>query len=380
MEIKINFSKIPTPCYILDEKLLEKNLALLDNVQKKSGAKILLALKGFAMWNTFPTIAKVLQGIAASGLNEARLGKEEMNKEVHTYSPAFKEEEFEEILSLSDYIIFNSFNQWKRFKKKVVSYNKKIKCGIRINPEYSEVTPLIYNPCNKFSRLGVTLDQFRDDLLEGISGLHFHTLCEQNSDALERTLEVVEERFGEYIKQMEWINFGGGHHITRQDYNIDKLSSLIIDFKKRYHIEVYLEPGEAIGWQTGVLVAKILDIIHNQIDIAILDTSVEAHMPDCLAMPYRPDIEGAGKPNEYKYNYQLGGNTCLAGDIVGEYSFERPLQIGDRIIFKDMIHYTMVKNTTFNGINLPSIAMWTKDQRLKIIKNFRYEDYKGRLS
>ncbi|MGA1823580.1 MAG: carboxynorspermidine decarboxylase [bacterium] len=378
--MSIDFSKVPTPCYVLEEELLKKNLDILDRVQRESGAKILLALKGFAMYSVFPLIGEVLYGTSASGLYEAHLGREEMNKEVHTYSPAYKEEEFDEILSLSDVIIFNSFNQTRRFKKRAFSNKKNIKCGLRINPEYSEVSTPLYNPCSKFSRLGIPASQFQDNMLEGISGLLFHTHCEQNSDALERTLKVVENKFGKYIHQMEWINFGGGHHITRKDYDLDTLILLIKNFKATYNVDVYLEPGEAIGWQTGPLVAMVLDIVNNGMDIAILDTSVEAHMPDCLSMPYRPEILNAGKPDEYAYTYRLGGNTCLAGDIVGDYSFKKPLLAGDKIVFQDMIHYTMVKNTSFNGIKLPSIAIWTKNQQLKVIRQFYYKDYKNRLS
>ncbi|MGA1867659.1 MAG: carboxynorspermidine decarboxylase [bacterium] len=379
--MSIDFSRVPTPCYVLEEELLQKNLAILDKVQKESGAKILLALKGFAMYSTFSMIGSVLCGTCASGLYEARLGREEMDKEVHTYSPAYQEKEFEEILALSDYIIFNSFSQYQQFHKIALSYNKKnIKYGLRINPEYSEVTPALYNPCTEFSRLGIPRAQFKEHIPDGITGLLFHTHCEQNSDALEKTLKVVEEKFGTYIRGMEWINFGGGHHITRKDYDLDKLIFLIKNFKSTYNVEVYLEPGEAIGWQTGPLVATVLDIFTNGMDIALLDTSIEAHMPDCLAMPYRPEILGAGPPGTYNHTYRLAGNSCLAGDIAGDYSFKEPLRIGDKIVFQDMIHYTIVKNTSFNGIKLPSIAIWTKEHQLKIIKEFGYHDYKNRLS
>lgn len=379
----LDITNIPTPCYVCEEALLQKNLDLLHYVQKESGAKILLALKGYSMWSTFAQIGKVLHGTAASGLWEAKLGREEMNREVHTFSPAFIEEEIDEICEVSNHLVFNSFSQWKRFKDRV----KGVKCGIRINPEYSEVTPEIYNPCVVGSRFGVTKKHFdaevsaNPNILDGISGLHFHTHCEQNSDALERTLVYVEDKFGEYIKNLEWINFGGGHHITRKDYDVEKLIKIIKEFKARYNnIEVYLEPGEAIGWQVGTLVTTVIDIVNNGMDIAIVDVSAANHMPDCLEMPYRPDIRNSGEPKKLKYSYRLGGPTCLAGDVIGDYSFDEPLKIGDKLIFEDMIHYTFVKNNTFNGIKLPSLGIWTKDDHFKLVKKFTYKDYKGRLS
>lgn len=377
--MSIDFSKIPTPCYVCDESLLQHNLDILDKVQRESGAKILVALKGYALWDTFPQIAKVLHGVSASGLWEAQLGRETMNKAVHTSGPAYRDDEIEPLLALSDHLVFNSFQQWQRFKPAVVRSHKSVACGIRINPNYSEVSPLIYNPCAPFSRLGVTLDQFRPDLLDGITGLHFHTHCEQNSDALERTLAIIETQFGQFIQQMQWVNFGGGHHITRQDYDVARLIRLIKAFKQRYDVEVYLEPGEAIGWQTGVLVGCVLDIIHNGMDIAILDVSAANHMPDCLEMPYRPTVRGAGHPNELAYTYRLGAPTCLAGDVIGDYSFSQPLHLGDKIIFEDMIHYTFVKNNTFNGIRLPSLGLWTQDNQFKLVRQFDYHDYKNRL-
>lgn len=379
----LSIDKIPTPCYVCEEKLLQKNLDLLNYVQLESGAKILLALKGYSMWATFPQIAKVLQGTAASGLWEAKLGREEMNREVHTFSPAFIEEEIDEIVKISNHIIFNSFSQWKRFRDRV----KDVKCGIRINPQYSEVTPEIYNPCVVGSRFGVTKEIFDREvkadptILDGISGLHFHTHCEQNSDALQQTLIHVEEKFGKYIENLEWINFGGGHHITRKDYDVEKLIKIVKDFKSKYkNIDIYLEPGEAIGWQVGFLIASVIDIVNNGMNIAILDVSASNHMPDCLEMPYRPDIRGSGEVSEFEYSYRLGGPTCLAGDVIGDYSFKEPLKIGDKLIFEDMIHYTFVKSNTFNGIKLPSLGIWTKDDEFKLIKKFSYEDYKNRLS
>ncbi len=377
----LDISKVKTPCYVCEEELLENNLKILDYVQKKSGAKILLALKGFAMWSTFDLVGKYLAGTSASGLHEARLGREEMNREVHTYSPAFIEEEIEEIARLSDHIIFNSPNQVKRFLKKVKDTNPAISCGLRVNPEHSSAPVDLYNPCAPYSRLGTTLKNFYPDIIEELDGLHFHALCEQNVDALEGVLEAFEDKFGEYITGLKWVNFGGGHHITRSDYDVERLIEVILNFKRRYNdITVYLEPGEAVGWQTGPLVASVLDIVHNGIDIAILDVSAEAHMPDTLAMPYRAEVRGAGKAEEKKYTYRLAGNTCLAGDIMGDYSFDEPLKIGDKVVFEDQIHYTMVKSTTFNGVKHPSIAIWTKDNELKVVREFGYEDFKSRLS
>lgn len=379
--MSIDFGALPTPCYIVDERLLKRNLEILDSVQERTGAKILLALKGFSMFSVFPLVGKYLRGITASGLHEARLGYEEMGKEVHIYSPAFIDGDFDEILKYSDHIVFNSFDQWKKFKDRVKNYSsKKIECGIRINPEYSEIETPIYNPCYENSRLGTTLKNFRPDELEGIDGLHFHTLCEQNSDTLERTIKVVDEKFGKYIAKMKWFNMGGGHHITRPDYDIEALVRSILFFKEKYGVEVYLEPGEAIALNTGYLVTTVLDIMENGMKIAITDASAACHMPDVLEMPYRPNIIGAGKPDEYAHTYRLGGATCLAGDIIGDYSFKEPLKPGDRLVFLDMAHYTMVKNNTFNGVNLPSIAKYSETEGIKVIKKFGYEDFKTRLS
>lgn len=375
------YSKIPSPCYVLEEEKLMKNLEILDRVQKESGAKILLALKGYAMWSTFPLCGEYLHGITASGLHEAKLGREEMNKEVHTYSPAFKDEDMDEIIAISDHIVFNSFVQWGHFRDKVLKSGKKVSCGIRVNPQYSEVEPPIYNPCIIGSRLGTIREHFRADMLEGIEGLHFHTHCEQNSDALERTLVHFEERFGEFIPRMKWINFGGGHHITRADYDVKRLIRIIKEFKARHkNIDVYLEPGEAVGWKTGFLIGSVLDIVNNGMDIAILDVSAAAHMPDCLEMPYRPDVRFSSLAGEKNHAYRFAGNTCLAGDVIGDYSFDMPLKVGDRVVFEDMIHYTMVKNNTFNGVPLPSIGILTKEGEFKLVKSFGYGDYKMRLS
>jgi carboxynorspermidine decarboxylase len=368
--------QIDTPAYVCEEALLEENLKRLYYVQEQSGAKVLLALKGFALQDTFYLAKQYLHGCTASGLYEARLADERFGKEVHTYSPAFKQSEINEIADISDHIVFNSFAQWQRFKPKVLG---KVSCGIRVNPEVSSAPVAMYDPSGEFSRLGVTKSSFKAELLEGIDGLHFHALCEQNVDALEMVLEGFERNFGEFISQMKWVNFGGGHHITRDDYDIERLIWVIKEFKKRHNdITLYLEPGEAVGWQSGALVASVLDIVENGMQIAILDTSAEAHMPDTLAMPYRAQIRGAGLANEKKHTYRLGGNTCLAGDIIGDYSFDEALKVGDKLIFEDMIHYTIVKNTTFNGIKLPDLSLLKKDGSYEVLKRFGYEEYRRR--
>ncbi|MDP4094549.1 MAG: carboxynorspermidine decarboxylase [Bacillota bacterium] len=378
MDIDIN--KLPSPCYVVDERLLVKNLEILHSVQQRTGCSILLALKGFSMFSVFPLVGKYLKGITASSLFEARLGYEEMGREVHIFSPAYLEDEFDDIMKYCDHIVFNSFSQWEKFKKRIKNNNKGIECGIRINPEYSEIETPIYNPCYTASRLGVTLSNFKPDQLDGIDGLHFHTMCEQNSDTLERTVKVVDQKFGSVIKNMKWLNMGGGHHITRPDYNIETLVRSILFFKEKYGVDIYLEPGEAVALNTGYLVATVLDIVENGMKIAILDTSAACHMPDVIEMPYRPNVINAGKPDEYSYTYRLGGVTCLAGDIIGDYSFKTPLKPGDKLVFCDMAHYTMVKNNTFNGINLPSIALYNESEGIKLIRKFDYEDFKARLS
>lgn len=376
--MNMDFNLLKTPCYVVDESLLLKNLELLKEVQDRTGCSILLAQKGFSMYSVYPLIGKYLKGVTSSSLFEAKLGYEEMGKEVHIYAPAYREDEFDEIIKYSDHIVFNSFNQWNKFKDKIKNANKHIECGIRINPEYAEIETDIYNPCFENSRLGTTLDNFLEENLEGIDGLHFHTMCEQNSDTLERTLKVVEEKFGKYLKGMKWLNFGGGHHITRPDYDVEKLIKCILYMKEKYNLKIYLEPGEAVALNTGYLVSTVLDTVKNNMDIAIMDTSAACHMPDVLEMPYRPNIINSGMPNEKKYTYRLGGPTCLAGDIIGDYSFEEPLKPGDKLVFCDMAHYSMVKNNTFNGINLPDIVLWGKEGA-KVIKTFDYEDFKRRL-
>ncbi len=380
MDLFDSLRTVPTPCYVVDEGLVIRNLEILQSVQQRTGCKILLALKGFSMYSLFGTIGKYLAGTTASGLYEAKLGREEMGKEVHVYSPAYEEAELDEILACCDHIVFNTFDQWSRYKSRVQSFpGKEIACGIRINPEYSEIETDLYNPCFTGSRLGTTLAHFKPELLDGISGLHFHTLCEQNADTLARTLDVVDQKFGTFLHSMEWINFGGGHHITRPDYDLDCLVRSIDRMQEKYGLQVYLEPGEAVALHTGFLVAKVLDIVENGMQIAILDTSAACHMPDVLEMPYRPEIVGAGMPGERAHTYRLGGPTCLAGDVIGDYSFDQPLRPGDRLLFCDMAHYTMVKNNTFNGMRLPSIAIRRLNGSIDVVKTFGYEDFKCRL-
>tara|TARA_B100001063_G_scaffold247014_1_gene289353 strand:+ start:1703 stop:2851 length:1149 start_codon:yes stop_codon:yes gene_type:complete len=373
-----SFDKLPSPSFVCEKDLLEKNLKLLKKIQDEADVNILLALKGFALYSTFDLCKKYLKGCCASGLHEAILAKEEFGGEVHTYSPAFKEDEIDQIIELSNHLVFNSFNQLKQFKSKAQG---KTSIGLRINPEYSSVEVDLYNPCAVNSRLGITKENFEEENLNGVEGLHFHALCEQNVDALEGALKAFEKNFSQYFDKLKWVNFGGGHHITRSDYDVEGLIKLLKEFKKRYpHLKVFLEPGEAVGWQTGYLVATVLDLIKNGMNLAILDTSAEAHMPDTLAMPYRADIRNAGNANEKEFTYRLGGNTCLAGDIIGDYSFDKPLEVGDKIILEDMIHYTMVKTTTFNGIKLPSVVIKVSDDCYEIINNFGYNEYISRLS
>ncbi|MDH5464912.1 MAG: carboxynorspermidine decarboxylase [Thiovulaceae bacterium] len=379
---------LPTPAYVCEVELLENNLKLLRSVKERSGAKIILALKGFAMWSTFDLVAQYLDGCTASGLHEAKLANEEMCKklptsrdcEVHTYSPAFIPSDIEEIAKISNHIVFNSSAELNRYYKQVKEINPEISISLRVNPEFSSSPVDLYNPCGLYSRLGTTLDNFNEADLALLDGLNFHALCEQNVDALKGVLHAFEEKFGSFIDKMSYINFGGGHHITRKDYDVDGLVEVILDFKKRHAVDVYLEPGEAVGWETGFLISTVLDIVDNGMKIAILDTSAEAHMPDTLAMPYRAMVRGSGLAQEKSYTYRLGGNTCLAGDIMGDYSFDKELKVGDKIIFEDQIHYTFVKNTTFNGVRLPSLALKSRDGEIDVVKSFAYEDYKKRLS
>jgi carboxynorspermidine decarboxylase len=373
-------STLPSPCWLLEEEKLQKNLELISDIKQQSGAKVLLALKGYALWKSFPLIKPYLDGCCASGLHEAKLADETFSKEVHTYSPAFKEEEIEEIATISHHLVFNSPAQFHRFSVQAKKINPSLSLGLRVNPEYSESPKEIYNPCGLYSRLGTTLENMDESVLALCDGLHFHALCEQDSDALENVLKNFEEKFGSYIPKMKWINFGGGHHITRKGYDTQKLIQLIKDFKEKYDVEVYLEPGEAIGWETGPLITTVLDIVHNGMDIAILDSSAEAHMPDTIIMPYRADVRDADEAGKKAHTYRLAGNTCLAGDIMGDYSFDVPLKIGDKVIFEDQMHYTMVKATTFNGVKLPSIAIQRKDGTVEVVREFGYEDFKHRLS
>ena len=388
----IDFNKIKTPAYIVDERLLENNLKILNDVMKKSGCRILLAQKGFSMFALYPLIGKYLCGATASSLYEAKLGREYMDKENHIFSPAYIDSEFDEISDICDHIVFNSLKQWEKFRGRT----KKNSCGIRINPEYAEVEHEIYNPCCAGSRLGTTLSEFEKelrknpDILNGIEGLHFHVMCEQNSDTLERVLHHVEQKFKKYMKlpQIKWINFGGGHHITRKDYDIECLIKCINHIKNEYNVQVYLEPGEAVALNTGYLVATVLDVKEEAVKDsngnifrpAILDASAACHMPDVLEMPYRPEIIGAGLPYSRKFTYRFGGNTCLAGDIIGDYSFNTELKAGDKLVFCDMAHYSMVKNNTFNGIALPDILSYNNEKGIYTVKTFGYNDFKSRLS
>jgi carboxynorspermidine decarboxylase len=372
---------LPTsPLWIVEEALLERNLKLLKYIKDEAGIEILLALKGFALWHTFEMVSKYLDGCCASGLNEAILSNSRFKKQTHTYSPAFKESEIVDIAKISNHIVFNSPNQLKQFRDLAREANPKISIGIRVNPEISVASAEIYNPCGAFSRLGTLKNDLDDEVVSLVDGFHLHALCEQGSDAFEEVLEVFEVKFGRYLKSLDWVNFGGGHLITKEGYDVERFIRVIREFKQRYpNLKVFIEPGEAIGWQTGVLVATVLDTLYNKMDIAILDTSSEAHMPDSVIMPYRVDVRGAKKPFEKPFTYKLTGNTCLAGDVMGDYSFDERLKIGDRVIFEDQIHYTMVKATTFNGIELPSIAILQKDGTLKVVRNFNYSDFESRL-
>ena len=381
MEKKIfdTLKSVPTPAYVIDEKKIRENLSILKSVEEKSGAKILLAQKAFSAFSLYPLIAEYVSGTACSGLYEARLGFENMGKENHVFSAAYREDEMDEIISYCGHIILNSKNQLYKYRDKILSAGKKI--GLRINPECStQEGHEIYDPCSPKSRLGITLKNFAEIDLTGVSGIHFHTLCEQNSDDLEKTLSAIEEKFGEYLYDMQWINFGGGHHITREDYDIEKLLSCIKRIKEKYNLEVFIEPGEAFALNAGYLVTTVLDITENDMPIAILDTSAACHMPDVLEMPYRPPLYMSGENGEKKYSYRLGSQTCLAGDVIGEYSFDKPLNIGDKLIFMDMAIYSMVKNNTFNGMPLPDIAILRENGEYEIIKRFSYNDFKERLS
>ena len=371
-------TKMPTPCYVVDESALIHNMEILRGVSQRTGAKILLAQKAFSCYHVYPLMKEYLDGTACSGLFEAKLGYEEMGKENHVFSAAYRENEIDEIISCCGHIIFNSFTQLDKYRDRVLAAGKKI--GLRINPEFStQEGHEIYDPCSPKSRLGITRKNFRTDDLDGVTGIHFHTLCEQNSDDLEATLDAVEEKFGDVLEKMEWINFGGGHHITRADYDIPRLERCIRRMQEKYGLEVFLEPGEAAALNAGWLVTEVLDITENDMPMAILDTSAACHMPDVLEMPYRPPLVGSGEKGEKKYSYRLGSQTCLAGDSIGEYSFAEPLHIGDRLVFGDMAIYSMVKNNTFNGMPLPSILLLKKDGSFETLRSFGYSDFKERL-
>ena len=370
---------IPSPCYVLEEAKLRRNLKLIDSVQKTAGVTIILALKGFSMFSAFGIVREYLSGATASSLNEIKLVNEYMGVKAHAYIPAYQDDSFDEVVERSSHLTFNSWSQWERFGGRAVG---RVSCGIRVNPQYSEVATDMYNPCIPGSRLGATRDQLPDQLPEGLEGIHFHTLCENDSFTLERTLDALESRFGELLHQVKWVNFGGGHLMTREGYDTNHLVGLLMTFRQKYNVDVILEPGSAIAWQTGVLVSTVLDVIDSQgIQVAILDTSFAAHMPDTLEMPYKPRILNSyHEPVADKPTYRLGGMTCLAGDFMGDYSFDAPLSIGDKLVYDDMIHYTMVKTTTFNGVNLPAIGIWKTDESFQLIKSFGYESFKDRLS
>ena len=377
----MRFEQLPSPCYIVDEGALAHNLRIIGDVQSRTEAKIILALKGFAMHRVFPQIRSVLGGTTASSVSEARLGREEFGGEVHAYAPAYSDRDIDELLPIVDHLVFNSVGQWRRYRDQVTaSKGRTISVGLRINPEYSEVATSLYDPCRAGSRLGIRRSELEGVDLTGIDGFHFHTMCEQNSDTLERTVEVVEQKFGDLFGDLKWFNFGGGHHISRKDYDVERLCRVLERFQSQHSLPVYLEPGEAIALEAGVLVGTVLDIIPGDPDKVILDLSATAHMPDVLEMPYRPEIDGAGAAGEKAHTYQLGGLTCLAGDEIGAYSFDAPLGVGDRLVFQDMAHYTMVKNTTFNGVRLPAIVLKRECGDLEIVKEFGYEEYRDRLS
>lgn len=379
----IEIHKVPSPCYVLEEDLLRKNLSLIKSVKERAGVNIILAFKAFALWKSFPIIRQYIPHSTASSVFEAQLAYEEMKSRAHTFSPAYTNDNFPVFLKYSSHITFNSLSQFERFYPQVVADGNRVSCAIRINPEYSEVETDLYNPCAPGSRLGVVEGLFQNKLPEGIEGLHFHTLCESSSYDLEKTLEVVEERFGKYFSQIKWLNLGGGHLMTRADYDVEHLIQLLTKFRNRYpHLEIIMEPGSAFAWQTGVLVSTVVDIVENHgIRTAMLDVSFACHMPDCLEMPYKPQIRGAyqvavvGKPT-----YRMGGNSCLSGDFMGDWSFDEPLGVGDKIVFEDMIHYSIVKTTMFNGVYHPALALWTSNNELEIYREFGYEDYKNRMS
>jgi carboxynorspermidine decarboxylase len=378
--MSINYDILPSPCYVIDEERFRKNLALIKHVSDESGAEIILAFKGFAMWGVFPILREYISGAAASSADEARLCFDEIGSAAHTYSPVYKKSDFKSILQYSSHITFNSLAQYQKYSADLKK-NPDISAGLRINPEFSEISHGIYNPCSPGSRLGITADYLQAGLPDRVEGLHFHVLFESDSFALEKVLRVVETKFGRFFPKLKWINMGGGHLMTRKNYDTNHLIKIIRNFREKYGLHVILEPGSAFAWETGELIATVEDIVENQgIKTAIADVSFTAHMPDCLEMPYKPVISGATDPIQGKPTYRIGGNSCLSGDVMGDWSFDRELKPGDKIIFMDMIHYTMVKTTTFNGVHHPSIGIWTKEGKFRLIKEFGYEDYKNRLS
>ncbi|MDG4514711.1 carboxynorspermidine decarboxylase [Streptococcus suis] len=375
----MRIDQVQTPAYVIDEAKLVNNLEILKSVQDRTGCKVLLAQKAFSMYATYPLISQYLAGTTASGLYEARLGREEFGGEVHVFAPAFKDADLEEILEIADHIVFNSERQLRKHLDKCRAAG--VSVGLRINPEFStQGEHALYDPCAAGSRFGVRIDQFSEDLLDLVDGLHFHTLCEQNSEDLKKTLDAVEAKFGPYLHRIKWLNMGGGHHVTREDYDLDLLISSIQHMQETYGLEVYIEPGEAIALNAGYLVTEVLDIVENGIETLVLDASATCHMPDVLEMPYRPPLRHGFEAGEKAYTYRLSSNTCLTGDIIGDYSFEKPVEIGDKLYFEDMAIYSFVKNNTFNGIGLPSLAIMDKAGDCRIIKEFGYEDFKGRLS
>jgi carboxynorspermidine decarboxylase len=377
----IDYYKVPSPCYVIDEERFRRNLSVIKHIADESGAEIILAFKGFAMWGVFPILKEYLRGAAASSVNEARLCYEEIGSPAHTYSPVYIESDFGKILEYSSHVTFNSLEQYHKYSNILNKYSKKISAGLRINPEFSLISQGLYNPCSPGSRLGITAGELQERLPAGIEGLHFHVLFESDSFALEKVIKVVEEKFGKYLGSIKWINMGGGHLMTRKDYDTGHLIRIIKKFREKWNIKVILEPGSAFAWETGELVSTVEDIVENNgVKTAILDVSFTAHMPDCLEMPYKPAIAGAVEPSEGKPVYRMGGNSCLSGDVMGNWSFDHELNPGDRIIFLDMIHYTMVKTTTFNGVHHPAIGIWTMEDQFRMIKEFGYEDYKNRLS
>lgn len=378
----INLSKIPSPCYVMDEELMRKNLQLIKSVKDRAGIEIILAFKAFAAWKSFPIIREYIQHSTASSVSEAQLAFEEMGNLAHTYAPAYTDEDFPLFLKYSSHITFNSLTQFQRYYSQILASENKIKCGLRVNPEFSVVDTDLYNPSSPGSRLGITATQLGDTLPQGVTGLHMHNLCENNSYDLEKTLVVLEQKFGKFFHQIEWLNLGGGHLMTHKDYNIEHLLTVLKGLKERYpHLQVIMEPGSAFVWQTGVLVATVADIVeNNDIKTAMLNVSFACHMPDCLEMPYKPRIRGAYyDPVEDKPTYRMGGNSCLSGDFMGDWSFDKPLEIGDRIVFEDMNHYTTVKSTMFNGVSHPSIGLWSQNDGFVLYRSYGYEDYKNRM-